>query len=124
MRYLGIDYGTKRVGIAVSNEDGTMAFPYSVIENTGDVVATIVAIATENQSETIVLGESKDLDWKDNPLMEDIRALRAKLEGLGYVVILEPEFLTSHQAAQIQGEGDMHDASAAALILTSYLSKQ
>ena len=35
MRYLGIDYGTKKIGVALSDEKGKMAFPYSVVVNSG-----------------------------------------------------------------------------------------
>lgn len=124
MHYIGIDYGTKRVGVAISNDDNTMAFPHSVIENNGQLIEVIEKIAEQHKVKTIVIGESKDLNGKDNPLMEKINELKVLLEARGFMIVFELEFLSSHQAAQIQGEGKMHDASAAAIILSSFLSKQ
>lgn len=124
MRYMGIDYGTKRVGIALSDESGAMAFPESVIENNDSLLEKITDLIKEKEVEAVVMGESKDFKGKDNSVMTDIRDFQNKLEVLGIEVYLEPEFLTSHQAAQIQGENAMHDASAATIILNSYLSRQ
>lgn len=124
MRYMGIDYGTKRVGIALSDESGAMAFPELVIQNTDDLVDELCSLAERKEVKEIVIGESKDFKGENNPIMEDIQALKAKLEARGFVVHLEPEFLTSHQAAQIQGETSMNDASAATIILNSFLSRK
>ena len=41
MRYMGIDYGAKRVGIAISDEKGIIAFPHSVIGNDETLIAKI-----------------------------------------------------------------------------------
>ena len=52
------------------------------------------------------------------PFVGDLRKV------LGVPVHLHPEFLTSREAEQLQGHNDMHDASAAALILKSYLESK
>ena len=41
MKYLGIDYGAKKIGIALSDQNGIMAFPHTVIENDEHTIATI-----------------------------------------------------------------------------------
>jgi RNase H-fold protein (predicted Holliday junction resolvase) len=70
------------------------------------------------------MGESKDLKGNDNDIAEEIRSFKKKLETkLDMEVIYEPEFYTSLQASRLQGEGAMLDASAAAIILQSYLDK-
>ena len=122
-RVLGIDYGSKRVGIAVSNEDATFALPFCVLQNSSTLVSEIMAIAKENGVEDIVMGESKDYKGKPNPIHDSILALKRQLEDSNMKVFLEPEFMTSMQAERFQGKHDKLDASAAAIILQSYLDK-
>lgn len=75
----------------------------------------------ENISE-IVIGESKNFAGEPNKIMSDINKFKDKLESeLNLPVNLEPEFLTSVQAKKFTGENKMHDASAAAIILQSFL---
>jgi putative Holliday junction resolvase len=124
MRYLGIDYGSKRVGVALSDEGNTFALPHSVIQNSEELVEDLRKIIHENKVGHIILGESKNFKGEDNKIMKDIRNFKEDLENtLNMPVIFEPEFLTSHEAEHIQGKNDMHDASAAALILKSYLER-
>ena len=124
MRYLGIDFGEKRVGIALSDEDGKIAFPKKVLSNDGELLRNIIDECLQNNAEVIVMGESRDFHGQINEIMWKIQAFRKQLEVLGKQVIYEPEFLTSVQATKITGENDMIDASAAALILQSYLDRQ
>lgn len=123
--YLGIDYGTKRVGIAVSDKAGQFAFPKKVIANKADIadlVSQCAAIAAEENVATIVIGESKNYDMKDNVIMEKARVFGDELaKKTGLPIHFHPEFLSSAQAAYFQGEGELLDASAAAIILQSYL---
>ena len=71
-----------------------------------------------------MIGESRDLDGRGNEVLKDIMFLKGALEQeLSIQVYLEPEFYTSAEAERIQGKTEMHDASAAALILKSYLER-
>jgi len=125
MKYLGIDYGSKRVGVAVSDGDGSMAFAKSVLPQDKMLVGTIAALCKEEGIQEIVIGESRDYKGAENPIMEKISAFRKELaEATGLPTHLEPEFMTSAAAEHIQGKTAMHDASAAALILQSYLDKK
>lgn len=125
MRYLGIDYGKKRVGLALSDESGRLAFPHSVLPNDKELISTVAEIAREQKVKAVVVGESKDLSGKANPLMKDIDAFIVSLKKAAKKpVILEPEFWTSFQAARWQGKTAKLDASAAAIILQSYLDKR
>ena len=124
MKILGIDYGTKKVGVAVSDESGSMAFPYAVIPSTSDLAEKIQTICIKENIEAVVIGESRDFDGQPNPVMKKITPLKKKLEEkLGFLVYLEPEYLTSKQARNIQEGSALTDASAAAIILQSYLDK-
>jgi len=122
MRTLGIDFGSKRIGIALSDESGEFALPYGVIENNEHVVREIRELCMLNNVGEVVVGESKDFSGVDNEIMGEITPFIEKLkEVLTIPVELHPEFLTSAQAERLQGKNDMLDASAAALILSSYL---
>ena len=122
MRTLGIDFGSKRVGIALSDESGNFALPYGVIENNTNLVQEIKELCQINNVSEIVIGESKDFNGNDNIIMKDIRLFVDKIkEQTNIPINFHPEFMTSAQAEQIQGKNDMLDASAASLILGSYL---
>jgi putative Holliday junction resolvase len=123
MKYLGIDFGEKRVGIAVSDEDGKIAFPSVVLVNDQNLLKNIVDLCMKNSVQAVVMGESRDYQGQINPIMWKIEGFKKQLETIGFKVIYEPEFMTSVQASQITGENKMLDASAAALILQSYLNK-
>ncbi len=120
---MGIDYGSKRVGVALSDESLKFAIPLSVIENDEDLLTKVQKIAVDSEVKEIVMGESKDYKGLPNPILLDSLEFKSKLESLGFVVYLEPEFMTSVQAERLQGKNDLSDASAAALILQSYLDK-
>ena len=133
MSYIGIDYGIKRVGIAVSDEHGVMAFPAEVVLE-GMALAHIAKLARDREAKAIIVGESKNFAGEDNPVMKRIRHFADALrEATGLEVIFEPEFMTSAAAGQ-QYRGDTGrkakpsqeklDASAAALILQSFLDKR
>lgn len=122
MRYLGIDYGEKRVGLAVSDEELKLAFPLSVLDNSQGLIKEIIDVCKTNSVEKIIVGESKDFSGKENKIMEEIKPFVEKLKKATLVSVeTHPEFLTSFAAERFQGKNNMHDASAAALILQSFL---
>ena len=138
MRYLGIDYGKKRVGIALSDESGEFAMAHSVIDN-GDgknvaeriasLVAKVSEICVERGVGEVVLGESRDFKGQHNAIMKDVLEFKGQLErSLGLPVHFEPEFMTSSEAelvrTELAGDPKKLDSSAAALILKSYLDKR
>ncbi len=124
MKLLGIDYGAKRVGIAISDDGGTVAFAKAVLSAGENLVNEIVKLCDEEKVTGIVMGESKDFAQKENPIMEAVHALKKELEEKTKLpVYLEPELMTSMEAQHIQGQNDMNDASAAAIILQSYINR-
>ena len=124
MKYLAIDYGTKRTGIAVSDPDGKLAFPRSVIQTSSALVADLVAVILKESCYEIILGRSINAKGEKNPVMVPIEKLKSDLEVRGYTVTYEDERYSSMQAAREQGENDMHDASTAAVILQGFLDRQ
>jgi len=124
MKYLAIDYGTKRVGIATSDDGGTMAFPLRVIPNSKKLVEDITEICRLERIGTIIMGKSHNFKNEPNPLMRDIipfaEALKKKT---GLPVLFMTEVFSSQEAARVTGENSGNDASAAALVLQSYLDR-
>jgi len=128
MRYIGIDYGTKRVGVALSDDDGKMGFPHKVLNNTSTLLDEIVQLISDEQIKGIVFGDSKNLDGKENKVQAELKAFAAKLEAQTNIEIaFEPEYYTTKQAKDAQKlagkESERADAIAAAIILTSYLER-
>ena len=122
MKYMGIDYGSKRVGIALSDELHTLAFPHSVIENTQTLVSDVIRLCKDHSVGLIVVGESKNFKQEENHIMKDIKPFVEEIKKQsGIDVVLHPECLTSQQAERLQGAHAMLDASAAAIILQSYI---
>ncbi|OHA83925.1 MAG: hypothetical protein A2937_03230 [Candidatus Yonathbacteria bacterium RIFCSPLOWO2_01_FULL_47_33b] len=66
MRYLGIDYGTKRVGVAVSDEGGTMAFPYAILESDETKFKNPLEIITNAINEYLHLATLQKIDILKN----------------------------------------------------------
>ena len=80
MRYLGIDFGSKRVGLALSDESGTLAFPYSVLLNDKTLLAEMERIVKEQKVKLMIMGESKDFNGKDNPIAGKAEEFKKALE--------------------------------------------
>ncbi len=140
-RFLGIDYGTKRIGIAISDEKGILAFPKEIILNNSDGFERLSEIIKiENVSE-IVIGESVDFSGKLNVLSARIEIFILELKDkFNLPIHKQKEFLTSVEArrsgnnkkslSQSQTHSKIKqiksghiDASAAALILQRYLDR-
>ncbi len=125
MRKMGIDFGTKKCGIALSDESGKMAFPHGVISNDNELLnKTVLLIESESVSE-VVLGHSLDKKGNENKVHELVKQFITDLTlKVPIPIHLEPEQFSTQQAMKIQGRNDQIDASAAAIILQSYLDKQ
>jgi len=125
MKYLGIDYGSKRIGLAVSDENAEFAFPLAVLQNSESVSEEIARICREKGVGTIVVGDSENFQMQKNEIMKEVTPFVEILrEKSGLSVVLHPEFLTSAEAERLQGKNDMLDASAAAIILKSFLESE
>lgn len=129
MRYLAIDFGTKKLGLALSDEAGVMGFPHSIIPNTAQTVENIASLMAREGVGEVVMGESLMLSGEENPVQEKARDFaKALTSATGVPVSFEPEMFTTQEARRdMEGlrtiKGDV-DASAAALILTSFLDKK
>ncbi|MEK7190516.1 MAG: Holliday junction resolvase RuvX [Patescibacteria group bacterium] len=142
MRFLGIDYGTKRIGTAISDENGTLAFPKEIVLNNKDTFNKLGEIIRDENISEIVVGESVDFSGKLNALSGRIEVFILELsEKFKLPIHKQKEFLTSVEARKSkvgkkglspsqahsklkQIKSGRIDASAAALILQRYLDKK
>jgi putative Holliday junction resolvase len=124
MRKLGIDYGTKKIGLALTDESGSMAFPHSVIPTNSDVLKVLVNLISKEKVGEIVIGHSLDRNGKPNAVHSEVESLMLDLTlETGLPIHLQPEQYTTQAAIQLQGKTSMTDAAAAALILDSFITK-
>jgi len=125
MPLIGIDYGEKRIGVALSDEGKSFAFPYSVVANDKNAVREIKKICEKNKVEKIILGQSLNYSNQPNPVMKKIELFKDSLKKeIKLPVIYQTETLTTQEARRTQGDIEKIDASAAALILRSFIEKE
>ncbi len=125
MRYLGIDYGTRDVGLAISDGAGRFAFPLKVVKNDSRLPELIADIAKQEEVEEIIMGESLNFDGKNNPVMAGINRLKDTLtQEFHLTVTLEPEWMTSQEVARDEIKDELSHARAAAIILRNYLERK
>jgi putative holliday junction resolvase len=133
MRAIGLDLGSKRIGVALCDSAGTLATPYEVVARTGDRArehGRIGALVEEAGAEIVVVGLPLSLDGTAGPAargaLDEVGQLRA---ALPVPVVTHDERLTTvtaerHLAAQgLRGPArrKVIDKVAAAVILQSWL---
>ena len=136
MRYLGLDLGSKTLGIAISDLTETLATTLTTLnfknENYDELVLMLEDIIKENSIGKIVLGFPKNMDNTIGQRAEITLEFKQKLEDYYHLeVILQDERLTSVISNQVMIMADMSrekrkkkvDGIAAQLILQSYLDK-
>jgi putative Holliday junction resolvase len=141
VRYLGVDFGRRRIGLAVSDASAILARPWRTIEAgaspraSAEVVVRALAdlndpLDADEPVAAIVVGLPRRLDGSDNEATAPARALAESLRALtGLSVFLQDERLTSHEAEQLLAEREPDwrrrkariDAAAAAIILQDFL---
>lgn len=122
---MGLDFGTKKVGVALTDERGMMAFPHGVLPNDDRLLERVLALVDEKGVEAIVIGHSKNKDGNDNPVQAKIYTFIENITlDRPIPVHLEPEIYSTQEAIRIQGRNAQTDAAAATIILNSYLMRQ
>lgn len=121
MRYLGIDYGAKRVGLAVSSEG--IAFPHDGVENDGNLFAALCDIIAKEKISEVIVGDTRSFGGSENPITKEAEAFIKKLKReTGLPVTPAWEAGSSVEASRYAPEGRLKDDSAAAaIILQRYL---
>lgn len=124
MKYLGIDYGERYIGLAVSDEDGSFAFPHSIVE-TNDAIQKIVSIWNSEKIEAVVIGESVASNGEHNEIFNKTLSFKEKLETkVSLPIFFEKEYFSSVEASRYQQNSGRKDDSAAAIILQRFLDRK
>lgn len=125
MRYLGLDYGAKRIGVAVSDAAGSFAFPRETIPNDYTAIDRLTKLVKEEGVGEIVLGDARAVSGAANPITADAENFGKMLEThLKLPVHSIWEAWSSVEAGRFAPKGKEHDDSAAAaIILQRYLDK-
>ncbi|MDA3038585.1 MAG: Holliday junction resolvase RuvX [Actinomycetota bacterium] len=141
LRALGIDFGDKRIGLAVCDDAGRLAVPFELVKRVGDRSVEhgrILALATEVTARYLVVGIPLNLDGSIGPVaravQSEVRGLRKRIqrEGLDLTVVEHDERLSTVEAHRGLARGgvstrdrrELVDASAAAVILQAWLEAQ
>ena len=136
MRYLGLDLGSRTLGVAVSDKTGLIASTYKTIRHNEEydrLLDEVVSLVSELEVEAIVLGFPKNMNNTIGPKGELSLEFKSKLEGLLDIPIyLQDERLTTKSATDMLISGNVRrndrkkvvDAVAATIILQSYLDKK
>jgi putative Holliday junction resolvase len=95
MKYLGIDFGTKNIGLAISDEDGRIAFPFRVIPRTR-AEEEILKVCQQESIDEIVSGDTLQGNKEENPVTAELSLFIEKLEELtGKKINLQNESFTT-----------------------------
>ena len=136
MRYLGLDLGTKTLGIAVSDLTGTIATSLTILRHDNNheyLIEELKKIINEKNVDTIVLGFPKNMNNTIGERGEMVLSFKEKIEkSINLPVILEDERLTTRVAESILITADVSrkkrkkviDKMAANIILQSYLDRR
>ncbi len=102
MRCLGIDFGERRIGLAISDPEGRLAVPLATLERSSDrrAIGRIAEIARREGVGRLVLGEPRNLDGSPGPAAERARRFGERLAATtGLALELVDETLTTREAA-------------------------
>ncbi|MBO5947680.1 Holliday junction resolvase RuvX [bacterium] len=131
-KIMGLDVGTKRIGVSLSDPMHIIAQPNCVIQRTSDDIAIqkIIEICNNNQVEKIVIGLPKNMNGTIGPQAQNCIDFADRLKD--FDIIFEDERLTSHQAETIlkdlnkkytKDKGQV-DIKSACIILQQYLDRR
>ncbi|MBI3685258.1 Holliday junction resolvase RuvX [Candidatus Azambacteria bacterium] len=124
MRYLGIDYGDKRIGLAISDEDGMFAFPRTTVENSPAVFLEIKKMCEEEKIGKIILGIPVSFSGELSAQAKAVRRFGDMFaETTRIPIAYENEILTTSQAERSGAGRKTIDQSSAALILQGWLDR-
>lgn len=135
--YMAIDYGLKRVGLAVSDPAATMAFPLATLDldsypTRKALLADIIHFAESHDANSLVIGLPQNFDGSENLTCRQVRNVTARLKRrTALPIYFMPELLSSRQAEEdlkicgLRGKKlkAVLDQQAACRILESFLNQ-
>src|SRR4051812_44932415 len=133
MRALGIDWGEKRIGVSLSNSDGTIATPYETLDNNIGTISRLKELINETNAEVLVVGLPTSLSGSDSDASIKISKQAEELRSsLGISVELFDERLTTVSAHNQLAQAGLNekkrrnkvDSMAATIILQAWLDSR
>lgn len=132
MRILALDPGTKRIGVAVSDETKTIAQPLETIpaEPFADFLARLKELLVEKEVDLVLIGLPRNMNGTYGPAAQKAEAFAAALKiAITVPILMRDERLTTLQANKMMIQGNVRrdkrkanvDRTAAAILLQSYL---
>ena len=133
-RVLGIDFGTRRIGLALSDPTGTLASPLPFLENTGpqNVTARLKELIQIHGVQTVVVGMPRNMDGTYGPAAAKVREFIAQIQPhLSATMISQDERLTTVQASRGLSQMGLSqkelrqkvDSSSACLLVQQFLDR-
>ncbi len=122
MKILGVDYGLKWIGIAISDDNRKMGFPYDTFENNYRLFSRLNDIIKKEEIYKIIIGLPLNKNMKPTSQTTEVENWAEKLiKEVDLPIEFENELMTS-KAAESYGAKNRHSA-AAAILLQSYLDR-
>jgi putative Holliday junction resolvase len=132
-RFIGIDFGMSKVGLAISDPSKIISMPLKVLryKNPKNLIEDLQIIATENNVDTFVVGYPLNMNSEKNEMTSLVDNFKDELIDLGFKVFLQDERLSSESAKKIMREQNIKtgnnkekiDLIASTIILQSFLDK-
>lgn len=130
-RIIGLDHGTRRIGVAIGDTETGMAFAREAIQrrNLDHDLALVGELCTTEGVERVVIGLPLNMDGSEGPQAQLVRAFGERLAAIGLLVGYEDERLSTWEAGERlagvgrtarRGTGEL-DSAAARVILQQYL---
>ena len=125
MRYLGIDYGARRLGLSISDEGWQFAFPNTTMPNDSTSIDRIAQIVEREHVKKIIVGDTRAVSGAENEVTKQSDIFVQTLAAHTRLPVERSwEAWSSVEAARFAPKGKEHDdAAAAAIILQHYLFK-
>lgn len=130
-RYVALDHGSRRIGVAVGDSETGMAFARPALQrrNLERDIAVISELCANEGADLVIIGLPLNMDGTEGEQAAEARAFGARLEDIGLRVVYEDERLSSWEAAERmaeagrrirRGSGEL-DSTAARVTLQQYL---
>ena len=132
-RFIGIDFGMSKVGLAISDPSKIISMPLKVLryKNPKNLIEDLQVVATENNVDAFVVGYPLNMNNEKNEMTSLVDNFKDELIDLGFKVFLQDERLSSESAKKIMHEQNIKtgnnkeqiDLIASTIILQSFLDK-
>jgi len=130
-RFIGLDHGIRRIGVAIGDTETGMAFAREAIQrrNLNHDLALVGELCAIEGVERVVIGLPLNMDGSEGPQAEQVRSFGERLAAIGLAVSYEDERLSTWEAGERlagagrrvrRGSGEL-DSTAARVILQQYL---